>query len=454
MTTKARKHETAPLRISFRVFALSWSYLVGSIAGSAGCGRTSDGPAHVTPPGWTAPRPAATGAGSPGGSPGSTQAQPGPTDRASPPAGIDVAEVPGPLEDVVAAARAGHEKATYVALSPEEMQVMADLVADVATAALGMGPPPTVEELATVPHGLPSGWARIARWNITASLLGLELVVVEPADEDPDAVGLGSGSGTVPSTSTSTSTSTNAGRGEGRPARYVVLREMRGIRRGAGVYAVRAEAGSPGPPARPIVIQAPHSFYDEGTGEIALELFERSEATVLMVNTVHRYLGVPGCGPGSGKAPPKGTSAPADVAHAARSSFQAATQGCARALAGVAFIQRHGYSHDGHADVPKDVDVIASKGEAGKAWQDARFDGLVARLRKRLGGDRHVAVFGRDVFALGGLTNAQATFLNAYSDDAFYHLELSRPLRDRLARSAGLRADVAALLRTLGEAAH
>jgi hypothetical protein len=341
-----------------------------------------------------------------------------------------------PLAEVVAGAWEGREETAYAAPSPEEMQVMADLVAELAAAATGSGPKAPLEAIPTVPHGLPPSFAAIAKWNLSASLLGFELLVVRTEPSGGDATAGTEGSLVL----------------EGGPeppaaARYVALREAKGVRRGGGLYIFRADGKATGD-GRAVVIQAPHSFFDEGTGEIAVDLFERSGATALMVNTVHRYQGVPGCGPGSRKAPPSGTVAPADVAHAARSSFQAATQGFSRAASGAAFVQIHGFAHDAHSEVPKDIDVIASKGET-SGWRDARFDGLVARFRKRLGPDRRVAVFGRDAFSLGGLTNVQGAFVNAYSDDAFYHLELSRAIRTRLERSAALRADFAAALRPL-----
>ena len=61
-----------------------------------------------------------------------------------------------------------------------------------------------------------------------------------------------------------------------------VLREPDGQREGAGFFAFRARGA-------PACVQAPHTFFDEGTGEIALALFARLHGGALFVNTVHRY---------------------------------------------------------------------------------------------------------------------------------------------------------------------
>jgi len=60
-----------------------------------------------------------------------------------------------------------------------------------------------------------------------------------------------------------------------------IVREPDGQRAGAGAFVLR-------PGGSPLVIEAPHTFYDEGTGEIALALFARLRAGGLFFNTVHR----------------------------------------------------------------------------------------------------------------------------------------------------------------------
>jgi len=63
-----------------------------------------------------------------------------------------------------------------------------------------------------------------------------------------------------------------------------ILEEAKKKKRGAGAILVRTGR------ARPIVVEAPHTFFDTGTLPIALALFEAQGARAMLVNTVHRYI--------------------------------------------------------------------------------------------------------------------------------------------------------------------
>ena len=66
----------------------------------------------------------------------------------------------------------------------------------------------------------------------------------------------------------------------------VQVEEDRVLLHGGGVFiAIRRQATDP------LVLQAPHAFYDARTGRIASQLFDEGVGQVLMVNTVHRYRG-------------------------------------------------------------------------------------------------------------------------------------------------------------------
>ncbi len=335
----------------------------------------------------------------------------GEKDRAgtAPPAGSDAAAAPGadeaappppvliePISILIDQAR-GNGRGDFAAPAEDELDAFAALVEEIARAAAAAAAP--------VPGGLPPPFVPIARWNARARALGFEVAIARERET------------------------------------YVLLRELEGIRRGGGAYALRArpaDASPAGAAAGPgaLVIQAPHSFFDEGTGEIARDLFERTGAA-FAVNTIPRYLGA--------RRPPAGP-APADVASAERSWFQAFTVGVSRALPRAAFVQIHGFAAEAHPELAG-FDVVASKGEAAGVF-DPGFERLVAGLRAALG-EKRVAVFGREARTLGATRNVQGRFLNARSDDFFWHLELSRPLRARLEADAGLRARFAD---ALGEA--
>jgi hypothetical protein len=186
-----------------------------------------------------------------------------------------------------------------------------------------------------------------------------------------------------------------------------VLREPDGRREGSGFYAFR-------PGGAPLCVQAPHSFFDGGTGELALDVFARLRAACLAVNTVHRY-----------SAAASGEGAPADVAHAPDTLFQAVS----RALLSRArwpLVQLHGYAP--RPDVPSEAAAVVSDGT-----RRVRNQGPVARLRqtlaRRLGAP--VLLYPSDVAVLGATTNAQGLEARRAAI-AFLHIELAEGVRARL----------------------
>ncbi len=355
--------------------------------------------------------------------PASSSSDPGPAGAAGEAATLPVELRAEALADVVRDAQRDPRRGIFVPPSAKEMEVMEGLTASLGaaardsgrTAAAGPtegpgpgadGPPPrgSLAPPAAAPAGLPPAFGPVERWAVGAASVGFELFALESA-----------------------------------ASRLVVLREAQDARRGGGIYALRAVIRG-----RPLVLQAPHAFHDVGTGDLAREAFEATGAAALTLNTVHRHLGAREGAPSSGS--------PADVAHVPMSHFQGATRGLARALPRAVFCQIHGYSAARHPEL-SGIDLVASRGEA-SAVADPAFDRLVDRL-ERLAGKGRVAVYGRDPRAdrLGATRNVQGRFLNAYSDDAFYHLELSAGLRERLGQEPALRAEFIAALGALVEEA-
>ncbi len=186
-----------------------------------------------------------------------------------------------------------------------------------------------------------------------------------------------------------------------------LIRGREGKRHGAGLYVIRHTP----PPPEPLVVQAPHRFFDRHTGRIARALFTLSGAQALMLNTVHRYARRP----------------ESDFAHTPRSFFLAATRAVASAWEGVRFVQLHGFSLAGHPELG-DTQAILSSG-VNHTDLDPR---LVARLRAALTPAR-LGVYGQSVHTLGGTTNVQARAIRRCAGAHFYHLELAATLRRRLA---------------------
>jgi hypothetical protein len=251
-----------------------------------------------------------------------------------------------------------------------------------------------------------------------------------------------------------------------------VLRELRNTRRGAGTLVLR-----PGT-ARPILVEAPHTFFDHGTLPVALAVFEAQKARALMINTAHRNLARDAAKPTADKKQQASTAAakrddddeekddkdsdegdeggddllddeagtgdddedaknpsPSDVAHAEHSFFLAAHKAMLGTLPNAVTVQIHGF----HDDKVPSVGVVVS---AAKTTADATA--LAARLKRALP-DHPVRVHPTDVKVLGGTTNVEA---RASRDVAapFFHLELSGTLRKQLSTDTAFRARFAMAL--------
>ncbi|WP_438003192.1 hypothetical protein WME89_30320 [Sorangium sp. So ce321] len=269
-------------------------------------------------------------------------------------------------------------------------------------------------------------------------------------------------------------------------------------RRGAAVVVLRAG------PAAPLIVEAPHTFFDRGTLPIALAVFDAQRARALIVNTSHRYGGLPkpgdaagddegsegggggggrGGGGGEGAGGGKATEgkitdgaqgdgggaraagrrsqgaggggqgagggargdervarerlaaslAFADVAHAERSFFLSAHRALLQSFPGITTVQLHGFQDSSAADAA----AIASAVGAG-----ADLERLLAPLRAVVS-DGKVLAYPAEISKLGGATNVQARWSRQLGAP-FYHVELSRALRDKLIDDADLRRRFAA----------
>ena len=217
------------------------------------------------------------------------------------------------------------------------------------------------------------------------------------------------------------------------PGGLTCLHEGPGRRGGGGAYLL---ARSPAT-ARLLVLQAPHSFFDKRTGEIALALFERLHPAALFVNTVHRK------NPSADALP----DFPADVAHNRRNFFHAATEGMAAALPGVVFVQIHGFDAARRSRDSKDFDFILADGTGGMK-PDSLLSRAAVAFRAEFG-DARVAVHGSETRELGATTNAQGAYLNGLAPGRFLHVETAAAERDKLAKDGAELAKLAGALERL-----
>jgi hypothetical protein len=202
--------------------------------------------------------------------------------------------------------------------------------------------------------------------------------------------------------------------------RVVDVPEMAGVaalvegerRRGGGAYLVRRGSTSK------LVVQAPHTFFDEGTLPLGCAFFEQSKARALFVNTAHRNKGAP-----------NGENGGADVAHLPHSLFQSATEGIVLVLGASSVLQLHGFDN-------RPMKVVVSSGEPRPGIEH------VARVAKELdaivGGG--VARFPEDPGSeeLGAKTNVQGKLVRARGG-LFLHIEMRRDVRTLFIEDAAKR---------------
>ena len=200
-------------------------------------------------------------------------------------------------------------------------------------------------------------------------------------------------------------------------------------RRGAGAVVIRIG------PAAPMLVEAPHTFFDSGTLPIALAVFERQHARALLVNTAHRYVARLGKEPEQNAREEDSTASISDVAHTKRSFFLAAHNALLAVDPGAWTVQLHGFQ-DASA---KGVDVILSASVTNADTTP------VARELGDLLGAASVRTYPDEIKVLGALTNIQAES-SKRAGAPFLHIEMSRSLRDKLVADTTLRSRFAAAI--------
>lgn len=183
------------------------------------------------------------------------------------------------------------------------------------------------------------------------------------------------------------------------------LRESPGRREGRGFYLFRIG------PAEPVAIQAPHGVEQDDmlTGDIALALFERHAGKAGAWSTVPRES--------------------VDLAHSTRTVFHEFTRAFADVFRSDGLVvQIHGYRRDRRE---------SSEGRASAAILSLGTrhpSPTLERAARCLGEALETPVgFFPNVPELGALTNVQGKHLRDVGGPIFLHVELSYPLRRRLA---------------------
>lgn len=210
---------------------------------------------------------------------------------------------------------------------------------------------------------------------------------------------------------------------------FWILREDPARLHGAGAYLLRTGEASHD------FVQAPHHYFDLGTGPLGLSMFACAPAgqkpRLFATNTAHRYMSREG---------EKRSDAdhPADLAHNPDHLFQLVTDLAARAMPNLRVFQVHGFGKKREARAA--VAAIISGGTRSPSVCARKVAGRLGRV---LGGG--VRLYPEQFNQLGGTRNAQARLLQAYPGTRFVHLELSPKTRQALGSPEQLRKVTAAL---------
>lgn len=215
---------------------------------------------------------------------------------------------------------------------------------------------------------------------------------------------------------------------------FFVLTET--VVKGGGFYVLREK------PSSSLVIMAPHTFFDVGTGDIALNSFLNTKAFILMTNTIHRYTSAPNYFVNKeNKNSPKekisdnydsdSINVDSDLAHNENNFFFCAFKAILQTLDKGVVVQLHGFNNKKDDRNNSAFDMIISPGK-----EVSPKDVVVKQVYLSLKNDLlpfKIGLYGEDANFLGATTNIHAKFLNSnFPKMQFLHLEMSQLLRQKL----------------------
>jgi hypothetical protein len=202
-----------------------------------------------------------------------------------------------------------------------------------------------------------------------------------------------------------------------------VVYEQRKHARGWGLYMICPERIITTEAAPALVLQAPHSFADRFTRNVALRLVDDGHFAAAAWNTVHRRV--------------------VDVAHTADHPFHAFTQAMLDVRLDSYVVQVHGFDPSNRTtSAGSSADLIVSNGDDfPEAW--VRKAAVMLQSEPTMG---RVHLYPTQVRELGATTNVQGLLLRQAGSQRFLHLEMSHDLRVRMVADPRVRA---ALLKNL-----
>jgi len=196
---------------------------------------------------------------------------------------------------------------------------------------------------------------------------------------------------------------------------FVVIEEVSAQRRGRGLYAFRIAA------VDPVMLQAPHRFFDTDTGVISRQLFEDKPIQAAAWNTVHRK--------------------EYDMAHRSRGFLNAFTRTVVKQYPSIVNFQIHGFDASKHGNKNGESTTTLAIISNGTRSPDRMTKDFTLQMKASFGKDR-VWLFPLETGELGATKNVQASVMRHQGSAGFLHVELAKEFRDRL---VGSRKDRTAL---------
>jgi hypothetical protein len=202
-----------------------------------------------------------------------------------------------------------------------------------------------------------------------------------------------------------------------------VLREPPQSCQGQGLYLIRRE------PIAGLMLQIPHGYHDLHTDDIAAQLLQ-APWHVIAFNTVPRH----------GKR--NGQRFDADLAHREDNFLAPLTRVFAELYPSGRLVQLHGFSAKRRTTAAgRTAAAIVS---SATAWPSPDAMAVADCMQSLL--QEPVRLYPRDVSELGATRNVQGRLLRERGHNGFVHVELARPVRERLRQQAGLRTGLGACL--------
>ena len=197
---------------------------------------------------------------------------------------------------------------------------------------------------------------------------------------------------------------------------YIVVQEKAGRKEGRGFYLFRGNTNSIS------VFQAPHSFKDLRTGEIAFDLIVQSDYAAAAWNTVpRRYL-------------VNNETVNADLAHLQYTFIIAFTRAFAQHFVQGNVLQIHGYAQSKRTTAEgKQSEFIIS---SGTALPTNTLIETTQCLKQKV--SDNTKVYPQEVKELGGTANTIGAALRELGHKGFMHIEISREVRERLLKETNL----------------